>query len=277
MFLNLLRCIKNFRTSQIDVGAMDAKLDPQNFVDLNDCGSSLTVDEVITNKKIPEKMLDILKNAKEFFIGITPYFSPWEEVEEALKEQAKKGVKIVLLIRRDKESEYEQLQIIKELKSTNVDIFYFRNLHAKVYLNEKEILITSMNMTKSSLNNFELGVFFQDKSFIEKFKKEIIFDNFDKGFCCGCGNRIPFDISGNNPLCNDCFTKFKIKDFLEHEEEYKEIGKYCYFCGKWHRRWYIPGSYEKMCYKKPLGYKLFGYDCYLFLKDILQVINKEKE
>jgi hypothetical protein len=102
-----------------------------------------------------EKMLN---ECNRLFIIVCPYF----QIHERLR-------KIIL----DKLSNHNfQLHVVTRevgkdklswINSENVFITVVKNLHAKYYYNEKEAIITSMNLYEySQVNNIEVGVYFNE-------------------------------------------------------------------------------------------------------------------
>ena len=131
-------------------------------------------------------------------------------------------------------------------------------LHTRLYLNESECLISSMNLYESSKdNNFEVGYHFKNRTQAENFKETVI-DNdilmtqpeilrgryfssleseekrthneqnsfrqndLDNGFCIRCGDKI--ELNPAYPLCNDCYSVWA--DW----ENYNYGENYCHIC-----------------------------------------------
>ncbi len=92
---------------------------------------------------------------KEIFI-VVPYINPSDNVLTALQEADRKGVEINLVC------QYETLksETKKALTSfKNMTVFNHAFLHSKCYINERRIIITSINLlSHSEQNNREMGV-----------------------------------------------------------------------------------------------------------------------
>ncbi|PHI18046.1 hypothetical protein CEQ90_19985 [Lewinellaceae bacterium SD302] len=104
----------------------------------------------------------IVKESKSVIYLVSPYIRLNDDLYERIKEANDRGVKIIVVYgKQDMLTDADEY--FKNL--SNSYLYYHKNLHAKVYLNESIGLITSMNLyTSSSLNpNRELGVFFKEK------------------------------------------------------------------------------------------------------------------
>jgi phosphatidylserine/phosphatidylglycerophosphate/cardiolipin synthase-like enzyme len=128
-----------------------------------------------TTKGISAHIDNIIKEADVFITLVTPFIKLSSEYIERLKEAAKKGVLVRLLYGKEERIEEKTFNSLKSIE--NIKLFYYKNLHAKCYANEKNALITSMNLYDySEANNREMGVFLsmlQDKSLYEDLMKEI--------------------------------------------------------------------------------------------------------
>ena len=149
----------------------------------------------LTGEALEDKLTDIIWNAKKYIIIISPFIKLDKHVKEVL-EKVKSSHEINLFILFGKNEEYkyksfneEDFEFISDFK--NVTILYNKNLHAKHYCNEKEGLITSLNLYGYSMvNNIEYGVYFSksinplDKLFeeTEKYTDELLFDNSEVVF-----------------------------------------------------------------------------------------------
>lgn len=120
-------------------------------------------------------LTDIITNSeKELFI-ISPYLKIPMQTKNYLKSIDKKNVPITIIYRSDFKLSEDDLNFFKEL--LNLKLYSCDNLHSKCYLNEKEGLITSMNLHEHSQNyNWEMGIRFNnqtDKDIYNDVKKEL--------------------------------------------------------------------------------------------------------
>ena len=111
----------------------------------------------------------ILNTAEKTCVLICPFWNLSEHLFNQIIRLANDGV-LVLIIHRHFDDKFHDDDVIfnkkqyKTLKNTpNIKLAPVHRLHTKCYFNEKFCFITSFNLTESSLGNFELGMFFDDK------------------------------------------------------------------------------------------------------------------
>ena len=126
--------------------------------------------------EIAAAITTIIDETKRYCFLVTPYFYAWEQLNKSLAKAAAQQKKIVFFIRDDdkykKGGEYYETSV-KMLEDYGFDIVFVKNLHAKLYMNEREVLITSMNLYNFSMqNNFEIGTISYE---CEYFKKNFIY------------------------------------------------------------------------------------------------------
>ena len=205
--------------------------------------------------------------AKSKLILVSPYLQISKTFYERLKDASNRNVSIKIIYGKD-ELKPNQRNSLAELK--NVELFYFKNLHAKCYFNETEMVITSMNMYEfSEKNNREMGVNIiknSDKDLFDKAVAETYsimqsseqiflrktdrssanrkqtdnkltkFKKTIRGYCIRCQARI--DYNPDKPFCNDCFSvwvQFENPDYQENV---------CHRCGEYE----ITSKNKPQCY-----------------------------
>ena len=96
----------------------------------------------LRTKKIASCLEDIIIQAEEYLIIVSPYLQLSETFYDRLYQADQRSVEIIIIYGKDdlKKKEWDKL---KELKSTTV--YFMPNLHAKCYYNEFEMIISSMN------------------------------------------------------------------------------------------------------------------------------------
>jgi acyl carrier protein len=116
--------------------------------------------KLLTTKGIAFFLDELFKSSNEFVNIVTPYFKLGRQLEERINEASQTDLKITFIFGKDKsQSNFFSNNLLK-----NLDIFFYENLHAKFYMNERFALITSMNMhSYSQANNREIGVLFSKK------------------------------------------------------------------------------------------------------------------
>ena len=160
--------------------------------------------EVVQGHFLNERLDEIIRNATERLMLVSPYIRLHHRTVDALK-LLKQTPEIRLTVCFGKaEGQYEKsfhsdaLVFLKEMP--NILIVYEERLHAKFYANDNASLFTSMNLYDYSVdNNIEVGVYAADDSrsgrklaiegwdyFIEVIDNAVeVFDrrpNFEKGF-----------------------------------------------------------------------------------------------
>ena len=241
--------------------------------------------EFLTTNGTSYHIENIIIEAKTKLVLVSPYLQISKTFYERLKDASNKNVAIKIIYGKD-ELKPNEKNSLAELK--NVELFYFQNLHAKCYLNESKMVITSMNMYEfSEKTNREMGVLIDrniDKDLFEKAVAETLSilqsaepvqlkkserqtmpqikpatNGFTKpkyqkqlrGYCIRCETRI--DYNPDKPYCPDCFSvwaQFENPDYLENV---------CHRCGEYGET-SMDKPQDKECYslwKKEQKEKLF--------------------
>ena len=101
---------------------------------------------------------EIIKDAKEYLILISPYLQFNDRIKELLEDQNRAEIDIQVVYGKDELKPVEH----KWLASQEfITVNYCKNLHAKCYLNESAGILTSMNLYEfSQVNNHEMGIYF---------------------------------------------------------------------------------------------------------------------
>jgi phosphatidylserine/phosphatidylglycerophosphate/cardiolipin synthase-like enzyme len=202
---------------------------------------------------------DLIRSAREKVYIVSPYLKLSDQIKELLndKEREKVEVRIIFGKQELNPSELEFLQSLKYVR-----LYFSKNLHAKCYLNEDKMIITSMNLYEfSQQHNREMGVLIDrtdeadklvyedawkdidsllhnadDFSYVKapkQIKKEVHKTNTTQskstakdgiGYCIRTGVEIPFDI--DKPLCLSAYKKWNEYG----DPDFKE--KYCHFSGE---------------------------------------------
>ncbi len=133
---------------------------------------------ILLTHQIPGKIIEIIQNAKDYCFLVTPYFQPWPLLERELEKAARDNKKIIFIFRKPNDfgDDFSYLN-----DNYGFDLIFVDRLHTKLYLNEQETLISSMNLYDSSKeNNFEVGYYFSSMCVSRDFKKQIIDDDILK-------------------------------------------------------------------------------------------------
>lgn len=212
----------------------------------------------------------IIMGAQKNLVLVSPYLQISKTFYERLKDASKKNVEIKIIFGKD-ELKPNEKNSLAEL--SNLELLFFENLHAKCYFNEKEMVITSMNMYEfSEKNNREMGVLItrqNDKNIFDEAVNETLsiiesseviqlakstrklYENKSpsksvkvkkkptRGYCIRCEERIPYDIG--KPYCWNCFSIWSIFTNPDYEENV------CHCCGE----------FESTSMNKPECYNCF--------------------
>ena len=126
------------------------------------------------------ELSDLVKNAQTEIILVSPYLQISPLFFDLLKEASSRKIPITLIYRDDTPTKRESTKSNEQkekLRSLNIKMFVRENLHAKCYLSESTVIITSMNLYQHSQeNNIELGVQIQkeeDAELYDKIYKEV--------------------------------------------------------------------------------------------------------
>ncbi len=231
---------------------------------------------------VSDRLVQIIKGANERLVLVSPYLKMNRRVKELLDEKNLfKAVSIRVVYGKSdlQPDEMKWLRSKDQIKTS-----FRKSLHAKCYLNEKEAVITSMNLHEfSEMNNDEMGISVtraEEPALYDEICKEVnrIIQNSEEirvsvehveqgktaspaaprradgpssklpatGTCIDCGASVKLDV--RHPFCRGCF---KARD---ERSETKSAAKLCHVCGK----------SNKSTLLKPTC-----YDCYRGFKDEL--------
>ena len=228
----------------------------------------------LNTRKAVAAIEDLIRDADQELTLISPYLKLSKDFKELLIYRNNKD-KITKVIFGKQELKPDEMKFLESLRF--VILKFNEDLHAKCYVNEKQMIITSLNLYEFSMaNNKEMGVLINfddpnDRSLYDDAYKEIDYidntsERFEfnviatnketkiktktnrtqkatsgKGHCIRCGINIKLD--AEHPLCKKCYSSWK----KYSDPTYKE--KFCHICGKYNK-----SSMEKpvcySCYKK---------------------------
>jgi hypothetical protein len=203
----------------------------------------------LTNKETQAALEKLIMTADKQLILVSPYIRLTNQLFARINTAAERGVRIKMIYRKDevKQAEIDRLKAIK-----NIELKCIPELHAKCYFNEKEMIITSLNLLDTSEKNWEMGIrisrkndnnifelamndvqtIYMDSSSTSKgslkpkakeIKTKFIKTKSYDGYCIRCGDEIKFNI--DKPFCIDCFESWA--DW--GNEDYPE--NFCHFSG----------------------------------------------
>ncbi|MBT3479451.1 MAG: phosphatidylserine/phosphatidylglycerophosphate/cardiolipin synthase family protein [Candidatus Marinimicrobia bacterium] len=119
--------------------------------------NSFATNEILLDEEIKSKVSDIISYAEEFIVIVSPFFSPGETLLRNIIQAAKNEVKVYIVHNTKELENPEFLKILKRIDGI-CKVYNHPNLHSKLYFNESEMIITSLNLNQSSMmNSFEVG------------------------------------------------------------------------------------------------------------------------
>lgn len=219
----------------------------------------------LTTSGISYRLEEIIKNANERLVIISPYLRVNQRIKDLLEDKNRMKLDIRVIYGKN-ELRPEESNWLESL--TSIRTSFCQNLHAKCYLNENEALLTSMNLYAfSQANNDEMGIIVhreddpqlygdikEEAQRLVRISEEIrvtvarveatendkadsvatktrpqprpVLATPENGFCIRC----KAEISANptRPYCQRCFTSWN----RYKNEEYEE--KHCHICGNEH-------------------------------------------
>ena len=132
----------------------------------------------LNTRKAVSEIEDLIRDADQKLILISPYLKLSKDFKELLSYRNSKD-KITTVIFGKQELNPNEMKFLQSLRF--VILKYNQNLHAKCYLNDNKMIITSLNLYEFSMNNNkEMGVLIDksnesDKELFEDAYKEIEF------------------------------------------------------------------------------------------------------
>ena len=138
--------------------------------------------KIIPPYQITSEILNLINEAKEYLILVSPYvnFINWDRIKIDIENALKRNVKIKFYTRLDSEN-YKSWEQIEAL---GIKPNLIKNLHSKLYFNEKSGIVTSMNLlTSSNLNAIEFGAIYnteEELKELKEFVKKYLEPNLEK-------------------------------------------------------------------------------------------------
>lgn len=132
----------------------------------------------LSTRKAAAAIEDLITNAKEKLILVSPYFKISKDFKERLTYRDREGKQTTIVYGKSKLGPSE-LDFLDSLR--HVALIFVEDLHAKCYASEQKIVLTSMNFYEySMLNNKEMGILIKrseaaDSVLFQEIYKEIDF------------------------------------------------------------------------------------------------------
>ena len=112
--------------------------------------------EFLTTEGVSDRLANIIGEANEFVWLVSPFINPSDRLKERIDDTQKSDVRVNLIYgKKQRQRGEEEWFTSRKWIST----YYYEELHAKCYLNERNALLTSMNLVEySEQNNREMGI-----------------------------------------------------------------------------------------------------------------------
>ncbi|MFY0683457.1 MAG: hypothetical protein JXR20_02820 [Balneola sp.] len=120
--------------------------------------------------EISGKIMTLIDQAKKELIIVSPYnkVTNWDKLIKRLNKARNRGVKITWYIRSRVKNNEEQI------RSLGIEPIAIDNLHAKLYLNENDAVVTSMNLSEySDTSSIDIGYHISETKEYSKLTKFI--------------------------------------------------------------------------------------------------------
>lgn len=134
----------------------------------------------LNTKKSVSEIEDLIRDAGQTLILISPYLKLSKDFKELLSYRNSKD-KVTTVIFGKVQLNPDEMKFLESLRF--VILKYKDDLHAKCYLNDDKMIITSLNLYEFSMNNNkEMGVLIEksnenDKELFEEAYKEVDYNN----------------------------------------------------------------------------------------------------
>ena len=206
---------------------------------------------LLTDERIEPELVAIIRNARSDVVLVTPYIHLWGHVVDAISLALKRGVNIAVVVRH--EDEVLGTRDVVWLMEHGVEVLAVEGLHAKIYMNEGTVIVSSMNLTESSTKNSrEVALVVGDDAVAQKIRQYIrenvvpLAQSLNSlvaevaarsvpqpaspgsllggGYCIRCGGRIVFD--PDKPLCAgdyETWAEWRNDTYAEN---------FCHSCGR---------------------------------------------
>lgn len=122
-------------------------------------GESISDDNsnsVFLDNDVLQQVYLVITDATVRVTFVTPYIRLWEHLKTKIEDSINKEVDITFVLRdfaNEKFPTKHPPEDLRWLKDHGVKVVKVPNLHSKIYLNERTVLISSMNITEPSIAN----------------------------------------------------------------------------------------------------------------------------
>jgi phosphatidylserine/phosphatidylglycerophosphate/cardiolipin synthase-like enzyme len=228
--------------------------------------------EFLDTQGVSYYLKKLINNSNDKLYLISPYLQLNNQLKLSLEDRHKFSIDIIIIYGKVSDINPDDSAWLQSMPG--IKLLFHKDLHAKCYFNEKEAIVTSMNLYMfSQQNNVEMGIYvskekdealyMQIANEVDRIKRvsehrtisvqkveskktgilkeptqkvEAKKNNSKLGYCIRTGAEIPFNIE--KPLCHDAYKKWN--EF--GDPNYSE--KYCHFSGEL--------SHGETCVSRPI-------------------------
>lgn len=144
--------------------------------------------EIIKPSEISGKIMSLIDEATQFVVIVSPYYNlgRWQKLTSRIEKAVERDVDFTFYVRKPETiNDQENINEINKIGFIPLEIY---RLHAKIYFNESEAIISSMNLNVSSdTSSLDIGVITKNKEeyddvirFYEKYIKSNIVESYIK-------------------------------------------------------------------------------------------------
>jgi hypothetical protein len=205
----------------------------------------------IESGPVQAHLIKLIDDARERLVLVSPYIKLWTMFSSAIERAATRDVDISVIVRGGRDQSQQERELLP-IRSSLRYVGFIERLHAKIYLNEKSAILTSLNLVRgSALDTIEVSAFLEQRhaaadynqlsricdKFITQSRedalrvaakqaatKTAIGHELEHGHCIRCAVHVAFDVK--QPLCARCLTawsRYKNQDYPE---------RHCFQCGQ---------------------------------------------
>lgn len=157
----------------------------------------------LTTKQISSELEELIKDADKTLYLVSPYLKLSKDFQELINSRNKNEKKTIIIYGKY-ELTPEQLKFLTGLR--HVYLKFHENLHAKCYVNDSKLIITSLNFYEySMINNKEMGVIYDitNPEDVEIYSKALDYIKFIEQN----SNDKPFELTKNSSVDNSIAEK----------------------------------------------------------------------
>ncbi|MEP6647533.1 MAG: phospholipase D family protein [Saprospiraceae bacterium] len=172
----------------------------------------------LTTMQISSALIELIQDADTTLYLVSPYLKLSKEFQELINSRNKKEKKTIIIYGKS-DLTPEHLKFLTSLRS--VYLKFHENLHAKCYINDTKLIITSLNFYEySMINNKEIGVLYDTTNPADQ---EIYTKAFEHiKFIEENSNDKPFELAGTSTVQTDKKTEAPSQKTFSPKTEIKK-------------------------------------------------------